>query len=60
MSDDIKTVLMNIAVRWLQESDRHDEEGNADCGTGADVPYALAHLCREHAKAIEQVIDLIK
>lgn len=55
----IKTVLTNVAIRWLQESDQYDEDGNADCGTGSDAAYAMAQLSREHAQALEQIIDSI-
>lgn len=51
---------MNVAMRWLHESDQYDKDGNADCGTGSDVHYAMARLCREHAKILEQISDSIK
>jgi len=36
-----------------KEASEADAAGNADCGTGSDVPYAAAAMLREHAGEIE-------
>jgi len=47
--------LLELAIRWDTESKIHEAAGGADCGTGSDVPYALADKCREHARELEKI-----
>jgi hypothetical protein len=53
------SALLDLAIRWQTEAELHDAEGNKDCGTGSDVPYALASICREHAKELESLAYVI-
>jgi len=48
--------LVDLAIKWLAEAKNHDLDGSADCGTGSDVPYAIASKCREHAAELEKII----
>ena len=49
------STLIDLAIRWYAEAEIHDADGAADCGTGSDVPYAMASKCREHAREIEEI-----
>ena len=51
----ICSVLLDLAIRWNAQAEIHDAAGNADCGTGSDVPYAMASILREHAQEIERL-----
>ncbi len=51
--------LLELAIRWQAEAEIHDANGNADCGTGSDVPYAMASKCREHAEELERIAYVI-
>jgi hypothetical protein len=53
------SALLELATRWLAEAEIHDANGNADCGTGSDVPYAMASKCREHAEELERIVYAI-
>jgi hypothetical protein len=53
------SALLKLAIRWLAEAEIHDANGNADCGTGSDVPYAMASKCREHAEELERIVYAI-
>lgn len=55
MSTEIKEAILNLALEWILEADVYDSEAERDCGTGSDVPYALASMLREHAKRIEKL-----
>jgi len=58
-SDLICDVLLELAVRWDTEAKIHEAAGDKDCGTGSDVPYALAGKCSEHARALEKIAYFI-
>ena len=47
--------LLDLAIRWNAQAEVHDAAGNADYGTGSDVPYAMASMLREHAQEIEKL-----
>jgi hypothetical protein len=49
------SVLLDLAIRWLTQAEIHEAEGEKDCGTGSDVPYAMASMLREHAAEIERL-----
>jgi hypothetical protein len=49
------SVLLDLAIQWNAQAEIHDAAGNADCGTGSDVPYAMASILREHAAEIEKL-----
>jgi hypothetical protein len=49
------SVLLDLAIRWEAQAEIHDAEGDADYGTGSDVPYAMASILREHAQEIERL-----
>jgi hypothetical protein len=51
---------LDLAIRWNTQAEIYDEEGNADCGTGSDVPYAMASMLREHAAEIEKLAYMSK
>ena len=48
-------VLLNLAIRWNTQAEIHSAAGDADCGTGSDVPYAMAAMLQEHAAEIEKL-----
>ena len=49
------SALLDLAIEWEAQAKTHDADGDADCGTGSDVPYALASMLRDHAKVIEAI-----
>lgn len=51
----ISSKLIDLSIKWNREAEGYDANGNADCGTGSDVPYALAEKCYEHARELEQI-----
>jgi len=51
----ICSVLLDLAIRWSAQAEIHDAAGNADCGTGSDVPYAMSSILREHSAEIEKL-----
>ena len=55
MKTEIKEAILDLALEWILEADTHDSDADSDCGTGSDVPYALASMLREHAKRIEKL-----
>ena len=54
----IKTVLTNVAMRWLHEADQYNKAANPEeaAGCESEIRDALSDLCREHAQALEQII----
>lgn len=52
-SKSLSEKLLELAIKWNSEASQADAAGNADCGTGSDVPYAAAAMLREHAGEIE-------
>jgi len=51
----MKVELLNLAIKWIAEAEINETAAEADCGTGSDVPYALASTLREHAAEIEKL-----
>lgn len=49
------STLLDLAIEWEAQAEIHESEGDADCGTGSDVPYAMASMLRDHARAIEAI-----
>ncbi|MGL4668186.1 MAG: hypothetical protein ACRCWR_09675 [Saezia sp.] len=54
----VQCQLLDLAIKWEAQADIYDKKGDADCGTGSDVPYAMANILREHARAIEAIRQL--
>jgi len=55
MKQEIKESILDLALEWILDADAHDSDADGDCGTGSDVPYALASMLREHAARIEKL-----
>lgn len=49
------SALLELAVQWTSQAEIYEAEGNSDCGTGSDVPYALASILRDHATEVERL-----
>lgn len=49
------SVLLDLAIRWIAQAEIHAAEGDKDCGTGSDVPYAMANMLQDHAAEIEKL-----
>ena len=50
------SVLLDLSIHWIAQAGIHEAEGEKDCGTGSDVPYAMASMLREHAAEIERLV----
>lgn len=47
--------LLDLSIRWLTQAEICEAEAEKDCGTGADLSYAMAAALREHAGEIEKL-----
>ena len=52
MKQEIKEAILDLALEWILEAETYESVAERDCGTGSDVPYALASMLREHASRI--------
>jgi hypothetical protein len=55
-TDQIKTKLSRLIADWKVEAEASEADGDADCGTGSDAPYAKARAYRDHIWDLEQII----
>ena len=55
MNTEIKEAILDLAMDWILKAESYEFVAERDCGTGSDVPYALASMLREHASRIEKL-----
>ena len=55
MKPEIKEAILDLAMDWILKAENYESVAERDCGTGSDVPHALASMLREHAKRIEKL-----
>ena len=55
MNTEIKEAILDLAMDWILKAENYESVAERDCGTGSDVPYALASMLREHASKIEKL-----
>lgn len=49
--------LADLALSWISETEKYNEEVPNDGGDGVYLCYALADKCREHYKQLDKIID---
>lgn len=55
MKPEIRDAVLDLAMDWILKAESYESVAERDCGTGSDVPYALASMLREHAAKIEKL-----
>ena len=55
MNKEIKEAILDLAMDWILKAESYESVAERDCGTGSDVPYALASMLREHAAKIHKL-----
>jgi hypothetical protein len=55
-TDQIKTELKRLVADWKIVAAASEADGDADCGTGSDAPYAKARAYRDAICDLEQII----
>lgn len=49
--------FLDLCIKWETQAENYEAEGDANCGTGSDVPYAISGVLRDNIEEVTNIIS---